>query len=81
MAEAPEEVPDQKLVFDLGDPIHDEDSKIGKFRNQAGALVNATIVQHFMTFFIVANAIRKLHETVCAMDLNSCYYLKSSLTL
>jgi voltage-gated sodium channel len=50
-----DEGPDE-ISFTLGDPIHDENVKLGRFRNKCGQLVNSIGVQMIMTTLIIMNA-------------------------
>lgn len=57
--EAEQEQASHKLEFDLGEPIHDNETRFGELRNKSGAFINSAPIQYFMTFLIVGNAIRK----------------------
>jgi voltage-gated sodium channel len=50
-----DEGPDE-ISFTLGDTIHDENTKLGNFRNKCGQFINAIGIQMIMTTFIIMNA-------------------------
>lgn len=55
--EGGENHPPEKFTFVLGDPINNEDTSLGRFRNTCGKFVNNYWVQVAMTALIVLNAI------------------------
>ena len=57
-----EDEPPETFTFDLGDPIHDEETSVGRFRNKVGAFINSNVMQTIMTCLIVGNAIREYNN-------------------
>jgi hypothetical protein len=55
--ELDEEVAPVKPKFQLGDPMHSDDTYLGTLRNKAGRFINCSPAQLIMTGLIIANAL------------------------
>ena len=62
--------PEEPLNFTMGDPLHDEETPIGRLRNLSGAFVNNFWVQVFTTTAIISNSILLGVMTLDAVRLN-----------
>lgn len=51
------DVEEEIEVFTLGEPIHDDEHRIGHLRNQCGAFVNSVPIQWLITILIITNGL------------------------
>lgn len=57
LQEGGDDEPPETYSFSLGDPVQNEDTKQGVYRNKVGKFVNCGPIQFIMTLLIIGNAI------------------------